>query len=92
MKLLNHHEDDGSQGHAPCCPAPDYLPAFPNAVRVRPVHGRTRWKDPNGVLLEWDSYHGAVEMYGERGWHLGEFDHVHGSTLRHADPGRRIEP
>jgi Cytotoxic len=83
---------DGQQRDFPCCPAPNSLPAFPNAVRVMPRGGRIRWRDQDGSLLEWESRDGALEMYGARGWHLGEYDHVHGDTLKLAEPGRRIEP
>jgi hypothetical protein len=94
MKLFMHqHPEPGQrQRYQPCCPAPDVLPAFPNAVRVRPDAGRIRWKDPEGVVLEWDSQDGALEMYGAHGWHLGEYDHVRGANLKLAEPGRRLRP
>lgn len=76
----------------PSCPVPDALPAFPNATRVRPKDGRVRWLDENGLLLQWESEDGTLEMYGQHGWHLGGYDHVHGGNLRLAEPGRRIEP
>jgi hypothetical protein len=90
--------DDDTLQHArpfgghPAYPAPDRLPAFPAAVRVRPSGGRVRWRDPHGVLLEWQSRDGVLEMYGAHGWHLGDYDHVDGGNLRLAEPGRRIAP
>jgi hypothetical protein len=92
MKTFTPPASIRQQRDRPCCPAPDFLPAFPGAFRVRPGGGRIRWKRDDGVLLEWDSQLGAVEMYGARGWHLGEFDPVLGSNLKLAEPGRRIEP
>jgi len=62
-------------------PAPDVLPAFPDARivgRKTAVQGggakRKRWKTAKGLILEWDSMHGTVEKYDARGKHLGEFD------------------
>ena len=49
-----------------------------------------RWKDRDGTLFEWESRDGALEMYGAHGWHLGEYDHVHGGNLKLAEPGRRM--
>lgn len=72
--------------------APDLLQAFPEAVRARPKGGRHRWKDPRGFIYEWDSRHGAVEVYNARGRHLGEYDHVTGELLKRPDPAREIEP
>jgi hypothetical protein len=94
MKMfhVDHLDLDQRQRSFPCCPAPNVLPAFPNAVRVRPKGGRTRWKDSDGSLLEWESRDGGLEMYGSHGWHLGEYDHVLGGNLKLAEPGRRIVP
>jgi hypothetical protein len=93
MKMLRNDAEPGwRRTRHPGCPIPNLLPAFPGAVRIRPKGGRVRWKDRDGSLLEWESGDGALEMYGSHGWHLGEFDHVDGGTLRVAEPGRRIEP
>jgi hypothetical protein len=43
-----------------------------------------------GKLYEWDSQHGAVEVYGKQGYHLGEFDHITGEQAKPAN-SRRIE-
>lgn len=79
-------------------PAPKGLTAFPSAVRDKPktsVQGggkkRARWKDPKGRIYEWDSQHGAVEMYDKQGKHLGEFDPVTGEQTKPASPDRRVE-
>jgi len=62
-------------------PPPEALPAYPDARvvgRKTPVLGggalRKRWKTAKGLILEWDSMHGAIEMYEARGKHIGEFD------------------
>jgi hypothetical protein len=75
--------------------APDVLPAFPDAVSVRPksaVQGggkkRDRWKDGKGRIYEWDFQHGAVEIYDKQGKHLGEFNAETGEQNKPAKPGR----
>nr|WP_213937966.1 colicin E3/pyocin S6 family cytotoxin [Pseudomonas sp. dw_612] len=79
-------------------PAPKGLTAFPDAVKVdfkTRVQGgggaRRRWKDGKGRIYEWDSQHGAVEMYDKQGKHLGEFDPVTGKQTKPAKPGRKVE-
>jgi len=37
---------------------------------------------------EWGSQHGEIEMYDERGKHLGAYDHVFGKQLKGPGPGR----
>ena len=76
-------------------PAPKGLTAFPDAVRDQPkssVQGggkkRNRWKDSKGRIYEWDSQHGAVEMYDKQGKHLGEFDADTGEMRKPPKPGR----
>ncbi|PTT28507.1 toxin [Pseudomonas sp. HMWF021] len=79
-------------------PAPKGLKAFPDAIKVdfkTRVQGgggaRRRWKDGKGRIFEWDSQHGAVEMYDKQGKHLGEFDPVTGEQTKPAKPGRKVE-
>ncbi|NWB98500.1 S-type pyocin domain-containing protein [Pseudomonas gingeri] len=78
--------------------APKGLVAFPDAVRDKvkgSVQGggkkRTRWKDRKGRIYEWDSQHGAVEMYDKQGRHLGEYDPDTGEQTKPAKPGRKVE-
>ncbi|KIH83882.1 colicin E3/pyocin S6 family cytotoxin [Pseudomonas batumici] len=79
-------------------PPPKELVAFPDAVRDKlksSVQGggkkRRRWKDRKGRIYEWDSRHGAVEMYDRQGNHLGEFNSETGEQTKPAKPGRKIE-
>lgn len=79
-------------------PAPKGLAAFPDAIKVNPktrVQGggakRSRWKDKKGRIYEWDSQHGAVEMYDKQGKHLGEYDPVSGEQTKPAKPGRNVK-
>lgn len=76
-------------------PAPKGLTAFPDAVPVKSkssVQGgskkRPRWKDRKGRIYEWDSQHGAVEMYDKQGKHLGEFDPETGKQTKPRKPSR----
>ncbi len=80
-------------------PAPKELKAFPEvrlAKKKTSVQGggglRTRWKDAKGKIYEWDSQHGAVEIYDKRGRHLGEFHQETGQLLKEADPAKRVDP
>jgi hypothetical protein len=49
---------------------------------------RTRWKDSRGRIYEWDSQHGAVEMYDKQGKHLGEYNPETGDQTKPAKSGR----
>ena len=97
LLTASRREDLGRpSAHEPVV-APRDLPGFPNAGRVRPKTRfggglRTRWRDANGDILEWDSRHGRVERYNSRGKHLGEFDAVTGEQLSPPDPTREVEP
>jgi len=53
---------------------------------------RQRWKDGEGKIYEWDSRHGAVEVYDNAGRHLGEFDPDTGEQLKPAKAEQVIEP
>ena len=78
--------------------APRGLTAFPDAVKDKSktkVQGggglRKRWKDRKGRIYEWDSQHGAVEIYDKQGNHLGEFDPETGEQTKPANLGRKVE-
>jgi len=75
--------------------APKGLTAFPDATRDKlksSVRGggkkRIRWRDSKGRIYEWDSQHGAVEMYDKQGKHLGEYNPETGEQTKPAKPGR----
>ncbi|WP_433739085.1 colicin E3/pyocin S6 family cytotoxin [Pseudomonas putida] len=80
-------------------PAPEGLIAFPDATKAKrktAAQGggalRKRWKNPRGIIFEWDSQHGTVEMYNKRGHHLGEYDPKTGEQTKSADSTRKVEP
>jgi RHS repeat-associated protein len=65
------------------------LPGFPDAVIVSPKNQRTRWKLPDGSILEWDYKKGEVEMYDRTGKnHKGGFDPNTGRQRSPAKSGR----
>jgi hypothetical protein len=53
---------------------------------------RRRWRDPDGMIYEWDYQHGTVEVYDRRGFHRGEFNPFTGERLGSPIPGRTVEP
>jgi hypothetical protein len=78
-------------------PGDGVLPGFPLARRVRsktmfPGGLRRRWRDPDGMIYEWDYRHGPVELYDSRGVHRGEFDPFTGRRLGAPISGRTVEP
>ncbi len=53
--------------------------------------GRKRWRDDvTKRLYEYDSRHGELEVYNQRGRHLGAVDVVTGQTIKPARKDRRI--
>ncbi|WP_294274668.1 colicin E3/pyocin S6 family cytotoxin [uncultured Chryseobacterium sp.] len=74
-------------------PAPKTLPGFPNAKRANNKgSGRTRWKNPDGNILEWDKQHGDVEVYNRKGKHLGSARPETGAMYKPPVKGRTIDP
>ena len=55
-------------------------------------HGHQRWRSTDqSRYFEWDSLHGEVEVYNQRGKHLGVFDAVTGELIKEAVRGRTID-
>lgn len=94
--LLNDNGDgDGpgkgrdTRGHKP---APKKLPGFPDAEKVKSKDpNRTRWRNPDGKILEWDKRHGDVEVYNKQGKHLGSARPGTGEMYK-PPTGRTIDP
>jgi Cytotoxic len=56
------------------------------------IHGRKRWRSPDGKrIYEWDSLHGEVEGYNQRGKHVGVFHAVTGELIKPAVRERTID-
>ena len=70
-------------------PPPRILPGFPGARKVKPRTGRTRWKDTNGDILEWDGQHSEVEVYDKRGKHK-HVTNPDGEIIKPGVPGRKV--
>ncbi len=74
---------------------PKVLPGFPEAKKAQgktPYAGgiRQRWTLPKGIILEWDSQHGELEMYDKKGNHLGAFNHNTGEQIKPKNNDRKI--
>lgn len=66
--------------------------SFLNSCEVLKVEGgRKIYKSEDGSrLYTWDSLHGEVEVFNNRGFHLGVIDPVTRSHKKVAVKGRRI--
>ncbi len=53
------------------------------------IFGGKRWSSPKR-LYTWDSLHGEIEMFNDRGRHLGVLD-CNGMLIKDAVKGRRID-
>ena len=75
-------------------PAPETLPGFPKAKKVKRKNQRKRWEDEDGNIYEWDYENGKVEVFGKggrKGSHKGEFDPETGEPTKPADPDRSTD-
>lgn len=54
-------------------------------------NGQKRWKSKDGKrLYTWDSLHGEIEVYNQRGRHLGVLN-PQGEFIKDAVKGRKID-
>jgi hypothetical protein len=73
-------------------PAPDTLPAYPDAKKAPTRGQRKRWVDSKGRIYEWDYKKGEVEIYDKTGKnHQGGFDPKTGKQTSKPVPGRKVE-
>jgi hypothetical protein len=55
-------------------------------------HGRLRWRSPDHKrLYTWDGLHGEIEVFNQRGVHLGSIDAKTGITIKNEDKTKRID-
>jgi putative cytotoxic protein len=54
--------------------------------------GRKRWRRQDlKRIYTWDEIHGEIEVFNERGHHVGVLDGRTGKMIKPAVPGRRID-
>jgi len=70
-------------------PSPSIIDDF-EPIRAR--NGEKRWRsaDPKR-LYTWDSLHGEIEVFDNRGYHLGAMDPITGALIKPPRKGRRID-
>jgi hypothetical protein len=83
----------GKEGRAACLPIP-----VPNSGFIKDLEyvgtpaGRRRYRNSGrDRIYEWDSLHGELEVYNNRGRHLGAVDAETGELIKSAVRGRRID-
>ena len=55
-------------------------------------NGEKVWRSKDKTrLYTWDSLHGEIEMYNDRGIHLGVLEPVNGYAVKPAKKGRKID-
>lgn len=55
-------------------------------------NGCRRWRSPDGKrIYTWDSLHGEIEVFNNRGFHLGVIEPETGMSIKPAVKGRRID-
>jgi hypothetical protein len=69
-------------------PKPSFLD---ECILLGAFKGRKRWRSQDGKrLFEWDSFHGEIEVYNNRGHHLGVLN-PEGALIKPAKRGRKID-
>jgi hypothetical protein len=70
-------------------PSPSFLD---DCESLGAVNGQRRWRNPDrDRLYTWDSLHGEIEVYNNRGKHLGVIHAVTGQWIKDAVKGRKID-
>lgn len=67
-------------------PKPCFLDSF---EKYKVIDGRQTYR-ANNKYYQWDEFHGEIEVYNKRGWHLGALDAINGNVVKEADSGRRL--
>lgn len=58
---------------------------------LEPYRGKTKRNEKGDRYYEWDYTHGDIEMYNDRGEHLGSIDGITGEQIKPAIKGRKIK-
>lgn len=65
---------------------------FIATLRRVPRASETRWMDAEGNrLYTWDGLHGELEVFTQRGYHLGAVRPTDGKFVKRAVKGRKID-
>ena len=69
-------------------PKPSFLD---ECISIGSVNGEKRWKSIDSKrIYTWDSLHGEIEIFNNRGKHLGVYD-PYGKLIKGAKKGRTID-
>ncbi|MGJ9460468.1 colicin E3/pyocin S6 family cytotoxin [Oceanobacillus sp. CF4.6] len=69
-------------------PQPSYIDI---CIFLKVVGGRKVWKSRDGKrLYTWDELHGELEVFNNRGRHLGSADAITGAFIKPAVKGRKL--
>jgi hypothetical protein len=56
------------------------------------INGEKRWRSPDKKrIFTWDALHGEIEVFNQRGRHLGVLDPENGMLIKPAIKGRKID-
>ena len=70
-------------------PKPSILDDFEH---FKAINGERRWRSNGGErIYTWDALHGEVEVFNQRGFHLGALDPITGEMVKQPVRGRRID-
>ena len=62
-----------------------------HCIPIKTIKGEKRWKSLNGKrIYTWDSLHGEIEVFNQRGYHLGVLD-INGNFIKQPVNGRKID-
>jgi len=69
-------------------PKPSYLD---ECESLGAINGEKRWRSKDGTrLYTWDGFHGEIEVFNNRGRHLG-VKNAQGDYIKGAIKGRKID-
>ena len=55
------------------------------------IYGEQRWRSQDRKrIYTWDSLHGEIEVFNNRGHHLGVLEQIDGRLIKSAIKGRKI--
>jgi hypothetical protein len=74
-------------------PVPIPKPSFlDQCVSIGSRRGEKRWRSLDGKrLYTWDWTHGEIEVFNQRGRHLGSLDALTGELIKGPVPGWKID-